>query len=50
MGLMSEFKEFAVPTDALREGKLTLTFDRPNEPHLNWREQSRLSEIWLLKQ
>jgi hypothetical protein len=47
---IGEVKEFAVPTKALREGKLTLTFDRPSEPNLNWREQSRLTEIWLLKQ
>ena len=47
---IGEFKKFAVPAEALREGKLTLTFDRPSEPNLNWREQSRLTEIWLLKQ
>ena len=46
---IGEFKEFVVPSEALGKGKLTLTFDRPSEPNLNWREQSRLTEIWLLK-
>jgi hypothetical protein len=28
-----------------------LTWDRPeDEAHLNWRQQSRIAEIWLLKQ
>ena len=47
---IGEIKEFPVPDAALQSGKLTLTFDRPAEAGLNWREQSRLTEIWLLKQ
>lgn len=47
---MGEFKEFAVPADAVKEGRLVLTWDLPaNEGHLNWRQHSRLAEVWLLK-
>jgi hypothetical protein len=48
--LMGEFKEFPVPSNFLKNGKLTLTWDRPkDEAHLNWRNKSRLAEVWLLK-
>lgn len=43
------FKEFAVPKGCLADGVLELTFERPVET-VNWRYQSRLSELWLLKQ
>ncbi len=47
---IGEFKEFPVPVELLKEGKLLLTFDPlPEEAHLNWRRQSRVSEVWLLK-
>ena len=46
---MGEFKEFPVPPAALRDGKLTLTWDIPtDEGHLNWRQHSRLAEVWLI--
>ncbi len=42
--------EFSVPTQMIKDGKLVLTFDPlPEEMHLNWRQQSRVSEVWLLK-
>lgn len=45
-----EFKEFPVAAKFLEDRKLVLTWDRPtDEGHLNWRQQSHLSEIWLLK-
>lgn len=48
--LMGEFKEFPVPPEALRDRKLILTWDIPaDEDHLNWRQRSRLAEVWLLK-
>jgi hypothetical protein len=48
---LGEFKEFAVPAAALGDGKLRLTWDKATgEEKLNWRRQSRLSEVWLLKQ
>jgi hypothetical protein len=40
-----------VPTELLKEGRLTLKFDPlPEEQSLNWRQQSRVSEVWLLKE
>ncbi|MBI4583753.1 MAG: hypothetical protein HY717_06995 [Planctomycetes bacterium] len=46
---IGEFKEFEVPARLLEDGRILLTFDRPPEPGVNWREQSRLNEVWLLK-
>jgi len=47
---IGEFKEFPVPKKALEDGKIGLTWDRPDEAHLNWRQQSHIAEVWLLKQ
>jgi hypothetical protein len=48
---IGEFKEYRVPTEFTKDGKLVLTFDLPtDEVHLNWRQQSRVSEVWLLKE
>jgi hypothetical protein len=46
---IGEFKEFPIPRGLLRDGTLTVTFDPTFEPQLNWRVQSRLTEIWLLR-
>jgi len=46
---IGEIKEFPIPRDAVRSGQIVVTWDRPEEPGLNWREQSRITEIWLLK-
>jgi hypothetical protein len=47
---MGEFKEYPVPADFLTDGRLRLTWDKAgDEVHLNWRKQSRLAEVWLLK-
>ena len=47
---VGEFKEFPVPANLIKDGKVVLTFDSlPDEAHLNWRRQSRVSEVWLLK-
>jgi hypothetical protein len=46
---IGEFKEFPVPAEAVRSGQITVTWDRPEEAHLNWRQQSRITEIWLLR-
>jgi hypothetical protein len=45
---IGEFKEFVVPKHLVKDGVLRLTFERPVES-VNWRYQSRLSELWLLK-
>ena len=46
---IGEFKEFPVPPEAVEDGILIVTWDKPDEDHLNWREQSRISEAWLTK-
>lgn len=47
---LGEFKEFDVPSPALADGQLMLTWDAPtDEGHLNWRQQSRLTEVWLIR-
>lgn len=48
---MGEFTEFPVASKYVQDRKLVLTWDIPtNEENLNWRQQSRLAEVWLLKQ
>lgn len=46
---IGESKEFPVPREFYEEGSMVLTFDRPYEPGVNWRQASRLTEVWLLK-
>ncbi len=43
-------KEWIVPQALSRDGKIAVTFDRPEESDLNWRQYSKISDIWLLKQ
>lgn len=45
-----QFKEFPLPKDIIKDGKLKITFDKPDEEHLNWRKQSRVTDVWVLKQ
>lgn len=48
---IGEVQDFAVPAECLEDRKLVLTWDYPkDERHLNWRQRSRLAEVWLLKQ
>ena len=48
---LGEFKEFHVPAFVVKSSKLIVTWERPqDEDHLNWRKQSRVAEIWLIKQ
>jgi len=48
---IGEVEDFPVPVELTRAGKLRLTFDPPtDEAHLNWRQQSRASEVWLLRE
>jgi hypothetical protein len=46
---VGEIKEFPVPHGLYRDGTITITFDPTFEPELNWRVQSRLTEIWLIR-
>lgn len=45
-----EFKEFPLPGDLISDGKLEISFDKPDEEHLNWRQQSRVTDVWVIKQ
>jgi hypothetical protein len=45
-----EFKEFPLPKDLIQDGKLKISFDKPDEEHLNWRQQSRVTDVWVIKQ
>jgi hypothetical protein len=45
-----EFKEFEVPTQLVSDGKIEITFDEPEESQLNWRQKSKVCDVWLLKQ
>jgi len=44
-----EIKEFPVPAALVKQGKLVLTWDDIDEDFLNWRQQSRVCEVWLIK-
>ncbi len=47
---MGDVKEFPIDPKYLQDGKLVLTWDRPtDEGNLNWRQHSRLSEVWLIR-
>lgn len=43
------FKEWIVPLSLTSDGRISVTFDEPEESNLNWRLHSRISDIWLLK-
>src|SRR5579875_2637171 len=48
---MGEIREFPVDANLLKGGRLTLTWERPpGEENLNWRNKSRLAEVWLIRQ
>jgi hypothetical protein len=46
---IGEIKEFPVPAELIKNGKISVTFDDINEEDINWRQQSRVTEIWLIK-
>jgi hypothetical protein len=47
---MGEFKEFPVPADCVQDRRLILEWEPPpGTADLPWRQQPRLSEVWLLK-
>jgi len=43
-------KDFLIDRKYVSTGQMTVTFDIPEESHLNWRRQSKICDIWLLKQ
>ncbi|MHA8067421.1 hypothetical protein V7S76_12175 [Aquirufa sp. ROCK2-A2] len=45
-----EFKEFPLNPKFVSDGKISVSFDQPEESHLNWRQHSKVFDIWLLKE
>jgi hypothetical protein len=46
---IGEIKEFPVPPGLIRDRKITVTFEDIDEANINWRNQSRITEVWLIK-
>ena len=46
---LEEFKEFLVPRKLISDGKIEVTFDQPEESNLNWRQMSKVCDVWLIK-
>lgn len=46
---LEEFKEFQLSQKYVSDGKIEVSFDQPEESHLNWRQHSKVCDIWLLK-
>ena len=48
--LLGEYTEFPVAPQYLQNRKIVLTWDmHTDEKNLNWRNRSRLAEVWLIK-
>ena len=46
---LEEFKEFHIARKYVRDGRIEVSFDEPEESQLNWRKKSKVCDIWLLK-
>jgi len=46
----NSLKEWIVPLSLTQDGKISVTFDGPEESDLNWRKNSKISDVWLLKE
>lgn len=46
---MEQFKEFELSPKYVSDGKINISFDEPEESTLNWRQYSKVFDIWLLK-
>jgi hypothetical protein len=44
-----EFKEFPLNPKYVSDGKIEVSFDQPEESQLNWRERSKVTDVWLIK-
>jgi hypothetical protein len=42
-------KEYPVPPELLKDGKLSVTFDDVHLEGVNWRQQPRMAEAWLIR-
>jgi hypothetical protein len=46
---IGEIKEFPVPRNLIHNRQISVTFEDIDEHNINWRRQSRVTEIWLIK-
>jgi hypothetical protein len=46
---LETFKEFHITQKYVSDSKITVSFDVPEESHLNWRNKSKICDIWLIK-
>ena len=46
---LETIKVFELPPNIYTDGKLNISFDRPNESHLNWRQYSKVTDVWLVQ-
>jgi hypothetical protein len=42
-------QEFEVPAEAVKDGRVELTWGESDDAHLNWRERHYITELWLIK-
>ena len=47
--VFEEFKEFPLSPKYVSDGKISISFDEPEESHLNWRQHSKVFDVWVLK-
>ena len=40
-------QEFEIPDDAVQDGNITLTWDKLDQSHLNWRDRHYVTELWV---
>ena len=40
---------FEVPLEASRDGRIKLSWETPDESHLNWRDRHYVTDIWVMK-
>jgi hypothetical protein len=45
-----EFRIFQIPHRLTDDGRLEITWGDPDDRHLNWRQWSRVHEVWLIMQ
>jgi hypothetical protein len=45
---IGELKEFPIPAEAIQDGTVIIRFVPLEEGRLNWRQQSRIAEAWLM--
>ncbi|MGV8879404.1 MAG: hypothetical protein ACOH2A_10265 [Sphingobacteriaceae bacterium] len=47
---LEAFKIFPIDRKYVHDGRIQVTFDQPDELRLNWRNHSKICDIWLLKE